>query len=128
MATTPKNIDECNALHCANCTCSSDPENVGTKFTGRDHCKKRAEFLRSALHAKGATKGKTIGCPHCSAKISFVEVIEEKHGVMNIGENDVEYDLNAENNGAPKYFCPVCQAEIEESELNPIPETTEVCT
>ncbi len=128
MATTPKNIDECNSLHCADCTCSTDPRCVGVKFTSRDHCKRRQEFLRAALNAKAADEKPTIVCPHCFAQISHVEVTEEKHGVLNIGEEVVEYDLNAENNGAPKYFCPVCQEEIEEVKLKLVPEPAEVGT
>ncbi|MGB8218665.1 MAG: hypothetical protein WCE94_15310 [Candidatus Methanoperedens sp.] len=127
MATTPENIDECNALHCVNCTCSSDPKYVGTKFTGRDHCKQRQKFLRGALNAKVADEKPTIDCPHCFAQISHVEVTEERHGVMDIGK-EIEYDLNSENNGAPKYFCPVCQEEIEEVELTLVPEPAEVGT
>ncbi|MFZ2411568.1 MAG: hypothetical protein WAW23_08365 [Candidatus Methanoperedens sp.] len=114
MATTPENIDECNSLHCANCTCSSDPENVETKFTGRDHCKRRQGFLRGALDAKKITEKPTIDCPHCFAQISHVEVVEERHGTMDI-DGEIEYDLNSDNNGAPRYFCPKCQTEIDES-------------
>ncbi len=127
MATTPKNIDECTSLRCVNCTYSSDPRYVGIKFTSRDHCKRRQEFLRAALNAKVATEKPTIDCPHCFAQINHVEVIEERHGVMNLG-GEIEYDLNSENNGAPKYFCPVCQEEIDEVELAPVPEPAEVGT
>ncbi len=127
MATTPNNIDECNALHCTNCTCSSDPKYVGIKFMGRDHCKRRQEFLRVALKETIITEKPTINCPCCSAQINHVEVIEERHGVMNIGEN-IEYDLNSENNGAPKYFCPVCQEEIEEDNLTLVPKPVELGT
>ena len=66
----------------------------------------------------------TIDCPHCFAHISHVEVIEERHGVMRIG-GEIEYDLNAENNGAPLYFCPQCQEDIEEVDLMPVPEPAE---
>jgi hypothetical protein len=54
-----------------------------------------------------------------------VEVIEERHGVMKIG-GEIEYDLNAENNGAPLYFCPQCQEDIEEVDLMPVPEPAEL--
>jgi len=70
---------------------------------------------------KGAGKKSTIDCPHCFAHISHVEVMEERHGVMNIG-GEIEYDLNSDNNGAPKYFCPQCQEEIEEADLTLVPE------
>lgn len=66
----------------------------------------------------------TIDCPHCFAYISHVEVIEERHGVMNIG-GEIEYDLNSDNNGSPRYFCPMCQDEIEESVLYPEPSAME---
>ena len=36
---------------------------------------------------------------------------------MKIG-GEVEYDVNSKNNGAPRYFCPQCQEEIEEVDLN----------
>ncbi len=63
----------------------------------------------------------TIDCQHCFAQISHVEVTEERHGVMNIG-GEIEYDLNSDNNGAPRYFCPQCQEEIEEVSLTHVPE------
>ncbi len=66
-----------------------------------------------------------IHCPHCFAHISHVEVTEERHGVMNIG-GEIEYDLNSDNNGAPRYFCPQCQEEIEEVNLTLVPEPTEL--
>lgn len=127
MATTPENIDECNTLHCVNCACSSDPKNVGTKFTGRDHCKRRQGFLRGALDAKKITEKPTIACPHCFAQIDHVEVTEERHGTMDIGA-EIEYDLDADNNGAPRYLCPMCQEEIEEVDLTLVPEPAEVGT
>jgi len=63
---------------------------------------------------KGSGEKPTIDCPHCFTQISHIEVLEERHGTMNIGE-EIEYDLNAENNGTPRYFCPQCQEEIEEA-------------
>jgi|GEM_PF-1263741 len=67
----------------------------------------------------------TIDCPHCFAQISHVEVTEERHGVMNIG-GEIEYDLNSDNNGAPRYFCPQCQEEIEEVNQTLVPEPAEL--
>jgi len=55
----------------------------------------------------------TIDCPHCSAKIDHVEVVQEQHGFMDIG-GEIKYDLDADNNGAPRYLCPVCQEEIDD--------------
>jgi hypothetical protein len=75
--------------------------------------------------AKEALKKKTgIDCPHCFAHIEHVEAIEERHGVMSIG-GEIEYDLNSDNNGSPRYFCPKCQDEIEESVLHPEPSAIE---
>ncbi len=74
---------------------------------------------------KGSGEKATIDCPHCFAQISHVEVMEERHGVMNIG-GEIEYDLNSDNNGAPRYFCPECQEEIEEVNLTLVPEPAEL--
>lgn len=81
---------------------------------------------------KGAKKDKgeesrtlTIDCPNCFVQIGHVEVTEEKHGVMDIG-GEIKYDLNAKDNGAPRYFCPECQGEIEEVDLMFVPEPAEV--
>lgn len=62
-----------------------------------------------------------VDCPHCFAQISHVEVVEERHCTMDIGVG-IEYDLNTENNEAPRYFCPICQEEIEEVDLALVPE------
>ncbi len=70
---------------------------------------------------KGSGGKPTIDCPHCFAQISHVEITEEQLGVMNIG-GEIEYDLNSDNNGAPRYFCPQCQEEIEEMNLTLVPE------
>jgi hypothetical protein len=70
---------------------------------------------------KGSGEKPTIECPHCHAHISHVEVIEDRHGTMDIG-GEIEYDLNSENNGAPRYFCPICQEEVEEVDLALVPE------
>lgn len=67
----------------------------------------------------------TIDCPHCFAKISHVEVTVEQRGVMNIGR-EIEYGLDSANNGAPRYFCPECQEEIEEVDLKLVPEPAEI--
>lgn len=67
----------------------------------------------------------TIHCPHCFAQISHVEVAEERHGTMNIG-GEIEYDLNSDNNGALRYFCPQCQEEIEEVDMTLVPEPAEL--
>jgi hypothetical protein len=72
---------------------------------------------------KGSGEKPTIDCLHCFAQISHVEVVEGRHGVMNIGR--IEYDLNSDNNGAPRYFCPEYQEEIEEVNLTLVPEPTE---
>lgn len=45
----------------------------------------------------------TIHCPHCFAQISYVEVVEERHSTMNIGE-EIEYDFNSDNNGVHDTF------------------------
>jgi len=74
---------------------------------------------------KGSGEKPTIDCPHCFAQISHVEVTEERHGVMNIG-GEIEYDLNSDNNGAPTYFCPQCQEEIEEADMTLIPDPAEL--
>jgi hypothetical protein len=74
---------------------------------------------------KGSGDKPTIYCPHCFAQISHVEVVEERHGVMNIG-GEIEYDLHSDNNGAPRYFCPQCQEEIEEVNLTLVPEPAEL--
>jgi hypothetical protein len=71
-----------------------------------------------------ANEKPTIHCPHCFAQISHAEVVEERQGTMNIG-GEIEYDLNAENNGAPQYFCPQCEEEIEEVNLTLVPEPAE---
>ena len=55
----------------------------------------------------------TINCPQCSAQIDHVEVLQEHHGFMDIG-GEIKYDLNTDNNGAPRYLCPVCQEEIDD--------------
>jgi hypothetical protein len=34
---------------------------------------------------KGSGEKPTIHCPHCFVQISHVEVVEERHGTMNIG-------------------------------------------
>jgi len=44
---------------------------------------------------------------------------------MNIG-GEIEYDLNSDNNGAPRYFCPQCQEEIEEVNQTLVPEPAEL--
>jgi hypothetical protein len=67
---------------------------------------------------KGSGEKPTIDCPHCFAQI---KVVEERHGTMDIG-GEIEYDLNSDNNGAPRYFCPQCQEEIEEVDLALVPE------
>jgi len=74
---------------------------------------------------KGSGEKPTIDCPHCFAHISHVEVVEERHGVMNIG-GEIEYDLNSDNNGAPTYFCPQCQEEIEEADMTLITDPAEL--
>ncbi len=56
---------------------------------------------------------------------SMDEIKEERHGIMNIGE-EIEYDLNSDNNGASRYFCPQCQEEIEEAYLTLGPEPAEL--
>jgi len=73
----------------------------------------------------GSGEKPTIDCPHCFAHICHVEVVEERHGVMNIC-GEIEYDLNSDNNGAPTYFCPQCQEEIEEADLTLIPDPAEL--
>jgi hypothetical protein len=70
---------------------------------------------------KGSGEKPTIDCLHCFAQISHVEVVEERHGTMDIG-GEIEYDLNSDNNGAPRYFCPQCQEEVEEVDLALVPE------
>ncbi len=60
-----------------------------------------------------ANEKPTIICPHCSAEIDNVEVVQEQHGFMDIG-GEIKYDLNTDNNGAPRYLCPVCQEEIDD--------------
>jgi hypothetical protein len=42
--------------------------------------------------------------------------VQEQHGFMDIG-GDVKYDLDADNNGSPRYLCPVCQEEIDDEIL-----------
>jgi hypothetical protein len=74
---------------------------------------------------KGSDEKPTIHCPHCFAQISHVDVVEERHGTMNIG-GEIEYNLNSDNNGAPRYFCPQCQEEIEEVDLMLVPEPAEL--
>lgn len=74
---------------------------------------------------KGSVEKPTIHCPHCFAHISHVEIIEERHGTMDIG-GEIEYDLNSDNNGAPRYFCPICQEEVEEVDLMLVPEPAEL--
>lgn len=70
-------------------------------------------------------KKPTIECQFCFARIDYVEVIEERHGIMSIG-GEIEYDLNSKNNGAPRYLCPRCQEELDESKLlKPRPSTAE---
>jgi hypothetical protein len=61
-----------------------------------------------------AAKKPTIECPLCFVRINYVEVLEERHGTMDIG-GEIKYDLNSDNNGSPRYFCPKCQDEIEAS-------------
>ncbi len=69
----------------------------------------------SLLLKKGSAKP-TVNCPHCSAEIDHVDVVQEQHGSMDIG-GEIKYDLDAENNGSPRYLCPVCQEEIDEEIL-----------
>lgn len=70
---------------------------------------------------KGLGEKPTIDCPHYFTQISHVEIVEERHGTMDIG-GEIEYDLNSDNNGAPRYFCPECQEEVEEVDLMLVPE------
>jgi hypothetical protein len=70
---------------------------------------------------KGSGEKPTIHCSHCFAQISHVEIAEERHSTMIIG-GEIEYDLNSDNNGAPRYFCPQCQEEIEEVNVTLVPE------
>ncbi len=45
----PTNIDGCNELFCTNCNYSQDRTYNFPRFTGRDNCKRRKEFLNQAL-------------------------------------------------------------------------------
>lgn len=72
-----------------------------------------------------ANEKPTILRPHCFAQISHVEVTKERRGTMNIG-GEIEYDINSDNNGAPRYFCPQSQEEIEEANLPFVPEPAEL--